>query len=160
MTACPVCDAEVPTGLRWCVSCHLNVLNPTVGLLAAPVRRLAAHGLDIVIPGVALSLIFGVSAAGGGRGGAGVTIGVLLLLGYAVWALLLFSRGTTPGKKAFGMRVVREDGRPAPFLVMLVREWIGKPISSLVFSLGFVWILIDRDRQGWHDKLVNTYVVV
>ena len=22
-----------------------------------------------------------------------------------------------------------------------------------------IWILIDQDRQGWHDKLMSTYVV-
>ena len=42
---------------------------------------------------------------------------------------------------------------------MLVREWIGKPISMVVFCLGYLWILIDQDNQGWHDKLVDTYVV-
>ena len=108
-------------------------------------------------------LIFVVAAAGSasqsGAGGGGVVLGLLLLLGYAVWALMLFARGTTPGKKLLGMRVVREDGRPAGFFIMLIREWIGKAISSMVFSLGFIWILIDRDKQGWHDKLVSTYVV-
>lgn len=42
---------------------------------------------------------------------------------------------------------------------MLIREWIGKAISGLLLSLGFLWILFDRDKQGWHDKLMSTYVV-
>jgi uncharacterized RDD family membrane protein YckC len=84
---------------------------------------------------------------------------VLLMLAYAIWALTLFSRGTTPGKNFLGMEVIDEHGRRATFWRMLAREWIGKAISGLVFGLGYVWILIDRDRQGWHDKLVSTYVV-
>lgn len=42
---------------------------------------------------------------------------------------------------------------------MLGREWIGKRISGMVFSLGYIWILMDREHQGWHDKLPATYVV-
>ena len=57
------------------------------------------------------------------------------------------------------MRVVKEDGTNANFFTMLVREWIGKWISGLILSLGFLWILLDRDNQGWHDKLMSTYVV-
>jgi uncharacterized RDD family membrane protein YckC len=89
----------------------------------------------------------------------GVIAGLALLFAYAMWALKLFARGTTPGKNALGIRVVKEDGCAATFGTMLMREWIGKIISGMVFSLGYIWILIDQDRQGWHDKLVSTYVV-
>jgi uncharacterized RDD family membrane protein YckC len=42
---------------------------------------------------------------------------------------------------------------------MLGREWIGKWISAVVFFLGYLWILFDPERQGWHDKLMSTWVV-
>ena len=42
---------------------------------------------------------------------------------------------------------------------MLIRELIGKAISGMILLLGFLWILFDQDNQGWHDKLVSTYVV-
>ncbi len=165
MTRCPSCNAEVPTGARWCPICHTNIMNPEIGRLASPGKRLGAYILDLIIPVIALSLIFliggGIAAAIGGEGGggAGTLLGFLLFVAYGVWALVLFARGTTPGKKLLGMKVVREDGRNAGFLTMLIREWIGKPISGMIFSLGFLWILFDRDNQGWHDKLVRTYVV-
>ena len=77
-----------------------------------------------------------------------------------VWALVLFaSRGMTPGKKLLGVRVVQDDGAAPGFFMMLVREWAAKWVSGLAFGMGFVWILFDRDRQGWHDKLMSTYVV-
>jgi uncharacterized RDD family membrane protein YckC len=158
MVSCPACDGEVPADAHWCEGCHANVLNPTLGQLAPPLRRLAAAGLDVALPGLALSLNF-VGSAGGRGSGASAALGCILLLGYVLWALWLFARGTTPGKRALGLRVVREDGRPAALGVMLVREWFGKTLSGLAFSLGLVWILLDRDRQGWHDKLVGTYVV-
>ena len=43
---------------------------------------------------------------------------------------------------------------------MLFREVIGKfIISSIVFGLGFLWIVLDKENQGWYDKLMSTYVV-
>jgi uncharacterized RDD family membrane protein YckC len=57
------------------------------------------------------------------------------------------------------MTVVQESGIPAGFGRMLVREWIGKWISGIVFGLGYIWILLDKANQGWHDKLVSTFVV-
>jgi uncharacterized RDD family membrane protein YckC len=86
-------------------------------------------------------------------------LGFLLFVAYMIWAIRLFSQGTTPGKKMLGMRVVKESGEGAGFIVMLVREVIGKAISGAIFALGYFWILLDKDRQGWHDKLVSTYVV-
>jgi hypothetical protein len=65
----------------------------------------------------------------------------------------------TPGKWLLNIYVIDEAGDPAGFFRMLVREWIGKPISMFVFCLGYLWILVDQDNQGWHDKLVDTYVV-
>jgi uncharacterized RDD family membrane protein YckC len=122
--------------------------------LASPGKRLGAYLLDVGIPAFAAIMVFGVAAVSGSVG-----IFMILLLVYMVWALALFSRGTTPGKNLLGMRVIDEQGQPATFGKMFIREWIGKFISGLVFGLGYLWILLDRDRQGWHDKLVSTYVV-
>ena len=164
MQNCPECNAEVPTGFRWCGICHANVLNKEIGRLASPGKRLGAYFLDLLVPIVALILIFvvvGVGAATETEKGAGLEglFASLLLIAYIIWAFVLFARGTTPGKKFLGMRVVKEDGSAAGFFVMLIRELIGKAISGMVLSLGFLWILFDRDNQGWHDKLMSTYVV-
>lgn len=164
MPTCRACSGEVPAGLRWCTICHSSLLESVAGKLASPGKRLGAYFLDILVPFIALFIMLGAVGAGASTksdagGGAGVLIGIVLFLGYAVWALMLFASGTTPGKKMLGMRVIKENGQNAGFGAMLIREWIGKLISGMIFSLGFLWILFDRDRQGWHDKLVSTYVV-
>lgn len=164
MANCPSCNAEVAAGARWCGLCHSNVLDPGVGRLASPGKRLGAYSIDLLLPLVAVFLIFVVAGLGASTGtdagsGVGALLGFALLIAYIIWALALFARGSTPGKKVLGMRVIKENGRSAGFLTMLLREWIGKPISGMVLLLGYVWILIDQDNQGWHDKLMSTYVV-
>lgn len=140
--------AEVVPGTRWCSICHTNAVNPAIGRLASPGKRLGALFLDLLIPVVAVVLASTVSV-----------LGSVLLIAYVIWALVLFSRGATPEKKILGMRVVKEDGSQAGFGTMPIREWVGKWISGMIFGLGFLWILFDHDKQGWHDKLMNTYVI-
>jgi len=38
-------------------------------------------------------------------------------------------------------------------------RWAGMEISGVVLFLGYLWILIDKKKQGWHDKIAGTYVV-
>jgi len=164
MATCPSCNAEVLAGTRWCGICHSNLVSSKFGRLASPGKRLAAYFLDLMVPIFAFFLIIFVAGVGGatetkGGSAAGGFLGFALLVAYIVWAFVLFAKGTTPGKRLLGMWVVKEDGSHAGFLTMLIRELIGKAISGLIFSLGFLWILFDRDNQGWHDKLVSTYVV-
>lgn len=164
MANCPSCNAEPAVGTRWCGICHTNVIDAGIGRLASPGKRFGAYILDLVVPLVALFSILVVAGAGAATGteegaSVGVVLGILLSVGYIIWAFVLFAGGTTPGKKLLGMRVIKEDGRNAGFFTMLIREWIGKWISALILSLGFLWILFDRDNQGWHDKLMSTYVV-
>lgn len=142
--------------------CRANTVNPSVGRIASPFKRLAAHFVDGILPMVGFIVIIflpAVSHSAGIGAGVGVVLGVGLILVYIVWALMLFGRGRTPGKRLLGLRVVKESGQPAGFATMLFREWLGKMLSALVFSLGFLWILFDREKQGWHDKLMSTYVV-
>ncbi len=164
MAQCPSCKAEVLAGSRWCGLCRTNILNKAIGRLASPAKRLGALILDMLIPSVALFLIFVVAGAGASTGtdagvGIGMIFGIILFIGYIIWAFILFVNGMTPGKKFLGIRVIKEDGRDVGFFTMLIREVIGKTISGMIFSLGFLWILFDKDKQGWHDKLVSTYVV-
>jgi uncharacterized RDD family membrane protein YckC len=92
-----------------------------------------------------------------------IEIGALLLAIFQlVFGVLYFTLfwvlvGQTPGKMLMGVRVVRTNGEPVTFGVAL-RRWIGYYISAILF-LGFFWVLLDARRQGWHDKIGNTYVI-
>ncbi len=58
-----------------------------------------------------------------------------------------------------GLYVYRYDGKRAGFFRMFLREGIGKAISTVVLWLGLLWILWDKEKQGWHDKILSTHVV-
>ena len=61
------------------------------------------------------------------------------------------------GREAL-LKILARGSFPEGFMTMLLREWIEKWISGLILLLGFLWILFDKDHQGWHDKLMSTYV--
>ena len=66
--------------------------------------------------------------------------------------------GMTPGKAMLGVRIVRLDGRPMTFRTSF-RRYLGYVVSFLGFGAGYLWILVDNRRQGWHDKIADTCVV-
>ena len=66
--------------------------------------------------------------------------------------------GRTPGKMLLGLRVIQASGDPiTPGLAFL--RWVGYFYSALPFFLGFLWIALDRRKQGWHDKIAATLVI-
>jgi uncharacterized RDD family membrane protein YckC len=82
--------------------------------------------------------------------------GLITSMAYYVgfWA----KSGQTVGKDLMGIKVVRKDGQPPGWGWAFVR-YIGYIISGVVLSLGFIWILVDKKRQGWHDKIAGTYAI-
>ena len=84
----------------------------------------------------------------------------LNLLVSAVYNVVLMRafNGQTLGKIVLGLRVVKKNGKRIGILDALIRNVFGYTISGF-FLLGYLWALVDRERQAWHDKLVGTGVV-
>lgn len=70
------------------------------------------------------------------------------------WALT----GRTPGKWLMGLKVVNTDSHP-PTVSRAIIRFLGYGVSAVAFWLGFVWVLIDEDRQAWHDHFARTWVI-
>jgi uncharacterized RDD family membrane protein YckC len=66
--------------------------------------------------------------------------------------------GQTVGKGLMGLHVVRMDGRRLGFARTLLRT-IAYLVSLVPLFAGFLWILVDRDRRGWHDHIAGSRVV-
>jgi uncharacterized RDD family membrane protein YckC len=90
-------------------------------------------------------------------GSIGTILTLLIGLAYAMY--FEGGKGATPGKMVMKLKVIGTDGRmPIGYETAIIR-FIGKFISTVVLLLGHIWILIDKDKQGWHDKIANTFVV-
>lgn len=80
----------------------------------------------------------------------------LTFIVYVIFLWLLVDK--TIGQALLGLRVVRVDGR-ALTLGPAIRRVVGMYIAILPLFLGFLWVLLDDRRQGWHDKIADTVVV-
>lgn len=83
----------------------------------------------------------------------GLILSVVYFVGY--WA----KSGQTVGKAVMDIRIVKTDGSRLSLGQALLR-YIGYLISGAALSLGFLWLAFDRKRQGWHDKIAGTYVLL
>ena len=82
----------------------------------------------------------------------------VVLPAIAVIALWKF-RGATPGKMAISAKIVDAYSGAAPATGKLVVRYFAYLVSMLPLGLGFIWIGIDRRKQGFHDKIAGTLVV-
>ncbi len=91
-----------------------------------------------------------------------------IAVGYAVYLILSIAyytmleggpTGQTLGKKALGIRVYdARQGGPIGYGRGFIR-WIGRIVSSIPFLLGYFWMLWDKEKQTWHDKMAGSVVV-
>ncbi len=110
-------------------------------------RRFFAYTLDGLIV-VALSIAL-------------AKMGTIALLAGGLYTVLMLveSEGQTIGYKFFGIKVITVDGKPLSYGKAMLR-WLGYYISKIPLYLGLLWIIWDKEKRGWHDKIANTRVVV
>ncbi len=82
-----------------------------------------------------------------------------ILMNIAYFTYFHGSTGRTPGKRLLGLQVVSADGSSISYGIAFLRS-VGYLVSSLVFCLGYIWIGFDKKKQGWHDKIAGTVVIV
>ncbi len=74
-----------------------------------------------------------------------------------IWFWLRFYG--TPGKMATKLKIVdAKTGSKLSFWQAVGRYFAYIP-ALLPLGLGFIWIGIDKKKQGWHDKLAGTVVI-
>jgi len=78
------------------------------------------------------------------------------VLTIALWVAF----GGTPGKLMLNCKIIdaRTGGKVG--IGRAVLRYLGYFVSAIVFCLGFLWIAWDRRKQGWHDKIAGTLVIV
>ncbi|NYG07170.1 putative RDD family membrane protein YckC [Phycicoccus badiiscoriae] len=93
-------------------------------------------------------------------GGLLCVLGLLLMLGIAIWnrAFKQGRTGQSIGKKAMGIMLLDENtGRPIGAGMAFVRD-LAHTLDGF-FYLGYLWPLWDDKRQTFADKILSTVVV-
>jgi uncharacterized RDD family membrane protein YckC len=117
-------------------------------------RRLVAAIVDflvLLIPSIILLLIFK-------NGGVYQLLSTVMSLAYFTY----FEggpTGQTVGKRVLGIRVYDfRQGGSIGYGRGFVRQ-IGKYLSAIPLFLGYFWMLWDKEKQCWQDKLAGSVVV-
>ncbi len=161
---CSMCGAELAEGVTFCSSCGARIGEISVENASAG-ARFGSYILDLIIVNVVggiIGFVFGFWWGSTFLSEDGALTAILVLLSLAISAgyfTYFFGNGQTLGMKATRIKLCGTDGKyPIGYTKGFLR-WIGMVISGLVIGLGFLWILIDKNKQGWHDKIADTYVV-
>lgn len=123
-----------------------------IGAIAA----LCVGAINYVLNAFRINVLLGFTVLSPGTlalTGAGIALVLSLTYDIGFWMLA----GQTPGKRLMGVRILRMDGGRIR-IGNAVRREIGYWLSAILF-LGYLWILIDNQRQGFHDMLAGTMVV-
>jgi len=88
---------------------------------------------------------------------------IVVVVTYVAWEFFYFGyswavSGRTFGMAVLGVRVVRADGAVAEPWRGVVRSLVF-PLSFLLLGLGFLGILVQRERRALHDLIAGTAVV-
>ena len=136
--------------------------------LAGLGSRFLAVFIDLLVQGAVLVLVTTLVVTFAAKGSARtspwivaayIIVTFMIFFGYFIvfeWAW----RGQTPGKKAIGIRVVRDGGYPVDFLTVTIRNII----RAIEFGLGFYLIsaistLVSKENKRLGDFAAGTIVV-
>ena len=137
-------------------------------------HRLGAYLIDYVLISLItcpLGFLMGVMGAVAEQSGgdaaqaasAGVTVlmyAIALVAGWLYHALMESSswQGTV-GKRVLGIRVTDLDGNRINF-GRATGRYFGKIISSMICAVGFIMVLFTERKQGLHDMMASTLVLM
>ncbi len=135
-------------------------------------RRLFAFLLDVMVIALLLAIMgllstigYKVGLSGHGRGITWDNVTPLVFLltwSGIVLATLYFvvfhgGEGKTIGKRLLGLRVVGPNQSALTYSRALLRWLVMVAFAPL--GLGFLWVIWDAEKRGWHDHLAQTRVI-
>lgn len=142
--------------------------------VAGPTRRYLAYLIDFVIRALGfliVSFIVGLlTGVGMGAGGLGTGMLLVLMFGMEWGYYVLFEtlwNGRTPGKRALGLRVVKEGGYPLSFMDSVLRTLLraadGLPPAFgflPTYASGVLTAAFDKRFRRLGDRVASTMVVI
>ena len=137
------------------------------GNYAGGVTRLLAHWVDLAVAGFLfivtsaavdylLRTVVGVDAVTEDLGEWRALVAAIWMFLY--WWGSIALAGKTIGKALLGLRVVTGDGEVLSSGRSALRA-ISMPLSYVAFGLGFVGIILGRERRALHDVIAGSAVI-
>lgn len=136
--------------------------------LAGPARRAAAYVVDLIIRAAILflaALVVLSTSSVATADFAGFETGILLLVFFALeWGYFVtfdvLSDGASPGKKAFQLRVIHQDGRPITLADSILRNLLrAADLLPMFYAVGVLSMMLDRKFRRLGDFVAQTVVV-
>ncbi|CAJ2375961.1 MAG: RDD family protein [Gammaproteobacteria bacterium] len=124
--------------------------------------RVAANLIDQVVLGVLVFLCFVVLAFIAYGLPEPLTIVALVsavILPHLSVILFWVYRQATPGKMVMNLKIVDARNGGKPSVGQCVGRYFSYILSVLCYGLGILWIVFNKRKQGWHDKLAGTLVI-
>ena len=149
----------------------LAVPKQIVGQLAGYGARFFASLIDGILLGIAQFIVGLAFTLGPMALLRGQNLGLLMFLPLVQFLLQIMmtvyyygiyqhNAGQTVGKKAMGIKVVdMVTGQTPSVGKFLLRDMIGKILSSLILMIGYLMPLWDPKKQALHDKIAGTVVI-
>ena len=148
--ACPKCGARIRQGIQFCANCGAEQEGvQEESEYAGFWIRFGAAVIDSLITGIPAAFITSFTDV--------PALGTILSVVYYV--MFTYAKGQTPGKMMLNLHVVTENGQKPNLKQVIMREVVGKAISALALLIGYLWIIWDPKKRGWHDHIAGTYVV-
>ena len=82
----------------------------------------------------------------------------LFLICFSFYTWFWLHGGQTLGMRAWRLRLQRIDGHPITIWQALLRFMAAIPSLALA-GLGLLWILVDKDKLAWHDRISESMIV-
>jgi len=81
------------------------------------------------------------------------------VLPFLITIIFWIYKAATPGKMLLGLKIVDENTLEPVKKGRLVLRYFAYYVSLIPIGLGFFWVIWDKKKQGWHDKISKTLVV-
>ncbi|MDE6567419.1 MAG: RDD family protein, partial [Lachnospiraceae bacterium] len=132
--------------------------------------RLAAYLIDLLVMGIALLAVkvpLWISSIANPNNLlvrdfiykysiADIVIYVLLV---TYFILPTYYAGRTLGKRLLQLKVISVEDRSMTFFEVVYRETVGRFLSGILLGVGYLMIVIDKEKRGIHDLLADTKVI-
>jgi uncharacterized RDD family membrane protein YckC len=130
---------------------------------AGLLRRMAGGLIDLLCVAALIGLcgaaIYAAGADWSDPRGIEFLVGAGIVLIFSYFTVLIALTGRTWGMRLFSLRTIDRRTGLIPSGGQAVKRALGYTLSVLVFGLGFVYALLDRDQCTIHDRFSQTIVV-